>query len=154
VTISLSDAVATYYLYMKYIHPFIFSLCTILPLGGDDVLRKGTGTLCEMLLMVQAYQKGIVLPNKHMAPKEAFWDGHLLDSETYVGGHVESIEAGVFRADIPVDFSVDPGAIDELLRDLDAALKFVAPSASPAFRYHRFEPGPAMFVRVPPSSSR
>jgi DNA polymerase epsilon subunit 1 len=122
---SVSDAVATYYLYMKYIHPFIFSLCTILPLGGDAVLRKGTGTLCEMLLMVQAYQKGIVLPNKHVAPKEAFWDGHLLDSETYVGGHVESIEAGVFRSDIPVDFSVDPSAIDELCNDMDAALKFV-----------------------------
>ena len=122
---SVSDAVATYYLYMKYVHPFIFSLCTILPLGGDDALRKGTGTLCEMLLMVQAYQKEIVLPNKHQAPKEAFWDGHLLDSETYVGGHVESIEAGVFRADIPVNFAVDPGAIDELLRDLDAALHFV-----------------------------
>ncbi|KAM3530362.1 hypothetical protein NHJ13051_001400 [Beauveria bassiana] len=122
---SVSDAVATYYLYMKYVHPFIFSLCTILPLGGDDTLRKGTGTLCEMLLMVQAYQREIVLPNKHVAPKEAFWDGHLLESETYVGGHVESIEAGVFRADIPVNFSVDTGAVDELIRDIDAALKFV-----------------------------
>ncbi|KAI1424231.1 DNA polymerase epsilon [Xylaria sp. FL1777] len=121
---SVSDAVATYYLYMKYIHPFIFSLCTILPLGGDDVLRKGTGTLCEMLLMVQAYQGEIILPNKHVSPKESFWDGHLLDAETYVGGHVESIEAGVFRADIPVNFAVDTGAVDELLRDLDAALKF------------------------------
>ena len=122
---SVSDAVATYYLYMKYVHPFIFSLCTVLPLSGNEVLRKGTGTLCEMLLMVQAYQKNIVLPNKHIAPREAFWDGHLLDSETYVGGHVESIEAGVFRADIPEQFAVEPGAIDELLRDLDAALKFV-----------------------------
>ncbi|KAK2800573.1 DNA polymerase epsilon catalytic subunit [Onygenales sp. PD_10] len=121
---SVSDAVATYYLYMKYIHPFIFSLCTILPLNPDDVLRKGTGTLCEMLLMVQAYQKNIVLPNKHTDPPEAFWEGHLLDSQTYVGGHVESIEAGVFRSDIPVNFSLDPGAIDELLDDLDAALKF------------------------------
>ncbi|KAL2151114.1 hypothetical protein VTH82DRAFT_6212 [Thermothelomyces myriococcoides] len=121
---SVSDAVATYYLYMKYVHPFIFSLCTILPLGPDDTLRKGTGTLCEMLLMVQAYKNEIVLPNKHVAPKEAFWDGHLLDSETYVGGHVESLEAGVFRSDIPVNFAVDPGAIDELLRDLDAALTF------------------------------
>ncbi|KAH8673336.1 DNA polymerase family B [Xylariales sp. PMI_506] len=121
---SVSDAVATYYLYMKYIHPFIFSLCTIIPLGGDDVLRKGTGTLCEMLLMVQAYQKEIILPNKYTPPKEAFWDGHLLDAETYVGGHVESIEAGVFRADIPVNFAVDASAVDELLRDLDAALKF------------------------------
>ncbi|RFU26627.1 hypothetical protein B7463_g9716, partial [Scytalidium lignicola] len=121
---SVSDAVATYYLYMKYVHPFIFSLCTIIPLGADAVLRKGTGTLCEMLLMVQAYQKNIVLPNKHVSPKESFWDGHLLDSETYVGGHVESIEAGVFRSDIPVNFAVDPKAIDELLGDLDAALKF------------------------------
>jgi DNA polymerase epsilon subunit 1 len=121
---SVSDAVATYYLYMKYVHPFIFSLCTIIPLGPDAVLRKGTGTLCEMLLMVQAYKKGIVLPIKHVSPKESFWEGHLLESETYVGGHVESIEAGVFRADIPVNFAVDTTAIDELLSDLDAALKF------------------------------
>lgn len=121
---SVSDAVATYYLYMKYVHPFIFSLCTIIPLNPDDVLRKGTGTLCEMLLMVQAYQKGIVLPNKHKEPKETFWEGHLLESETYVGGHVESIEAGVFRSDIPVNFALDTTAVDELLRDLDAALQF------------------------------
>ncbi|KAJ9620841.1 DNA polymerase epsilon catalytic subunit [Taxawa tesnikishii (nom. ined.)] len=121
---SVSDAVATYYLYMKYVHPFIFSLCTIIPLNPDDTLRKGTGTLCEMLLMVQAYQKNIVLPNKHQAPREAFWDGHLLESETYVGGHVESIEAGVFRSDIPCNFAVDPKAIDELINELDDALKF------------------------------
>jgi len=121
---SVSDAVATYYLYMKYVHPFIFSLCTIIPLGPDDVLRKGTGTLCEMLLMVQAYQKQIVLPNKHVQPREAFWEGHLLESETYVGGHVESIEAGVFRSDIPCNFAIDTTAIDELLNDLDAALTF------------------------------
>ena len=121
---SVSDAVATYYLYMKYVHPFIFSLCTIIPLNPDDVLRKGTGTLCEMLLMVQAYQKGIVLPNKHKEAKETFWNGHLLESETYVGGHVESIEAGVFRSDIPVNFALDTTAVDELIRDLDAALKF------------------------------
>ena len=34
---SVSDAVATYYLYMKYVHPFVFALCTIIPLGPDDV---------------------------------------------------------------------------------------------------------------------
>lgn len=48
---SVSDAVATYYLYMTYIHPFIFSLATIIPMPPDDVLRKGSGTLCEQLLM-------------------------------------------------------------------------------------------------------
>ena len=29
---SVSDAVATYYLYMKYVHPFVYALCTIIPL--------------------------------------------------------------------------------------------------------------------------
>lgn len=53
---SVSDAVSTYYLYMTYIHPFIFSLSTIIPMPPDEVLRKGSGTLCEMLLMVQAYE--------------------------------------------------------------------------------------------------
>ena len=51
-TYSVSDAVATYYLYMKYVNPFIFSLCNIIPLNPDEVLRKGSGTLCETLLMV------------------------------------------------------------------------------------------------------
>lgn len=50
---SVSDAVATYYLYMTYIHPFIFSLATIIPMPPDDVLRKGSGTLCEQLLMAR-----------------------------------------------------------------------------------------------------
>ncbi|CAN6606997.1 DNA polymerase epsilon catalytic subunit A [Trichomonascus vanleenenianus] len=121
---SVSDAVATYYLYMKYVHPFIFSLCNIIPLNPDEVLRKGTGTLCEMLLMVQANEKSILLPNKHTDPLERFYNGHLLESETYVGGHVESLEAGVFRSDIPAKFNVDTTAIDELVEQLDRALKF------------------------------
>ena len=35
---SVSDAVATYYLYMKYVHPFIFALSTIIPMEPDEVL--------------------------------------------------------------------------------------------------------------------
>lgn len=55
--------------------------------------------------MVQAYHANIVFPNK----QEAIWnkmtdDGHVLDSETYVGGHVEALESGVFRANIPCRF--------------------------------------------------
>lgn len=121
---SVSDAVATYYLYYKYVHPFIFSLCTIIPLNPDEVLRKGTGTLCEMLLTVQAYEKNILLPNKYTDPIERFYSGHLLESETYVGGHVESLEAGVFRSDLPYDFNIDIGAIDQLLADLPETVKF------------------------------
>ena len=55
---------ATYYLYSKYVHLFVFSLCTIIPMGPADVLRKGSGTLCEQLLMVEAFKHGIVCPNK------------------------------------------------------------------------------------------
>lgn len=39
-TYSVSDAVATYYLYMKYVHPFIFALCTIIPMEPDEVCMQ------------------------------------------------------------------------------------------------------------------
>lgn len=66
------------------------------------VLRKGSGTLCESLLCVQAFAANIVFPNKHETIlNKATETGQVLDSETYVGGHVEAIESGVFRADIP-----------------------------------------------------
>ena len=44
---------------MTYIHPFIFSLATVIPMPPDEVLRKGSGTLCEGLLMVQAFKVGV-----------------------------------------------------------------------------------------------
>ncbi|KAF8331488.1 uncharacterized protein EI90DRAFT_3145642 [Cantharellus anzutake] len=121
---SVSDAVATYYLYMKYVHPFIFSLCNIIPLNPDDVLRKGSGTLCETLLMVEAYRGKIIMPNRHEDPTGIMYQGHLLASETYVGGHVEALEAGVFRSDIPTHFRIVPEGVNQLILDLDRALKF------------------------------
>ena len=52
---SVSDAVATYYLYDKYVHMFIFSLCTIIPMGPEDVLRKGSGKLFLMVVAGMSY---------------------------------------------------------------------------------------------------
>jgi len=121
---SVSDAVATYYLYKKYVHLFIFSLCTIIPMPPSDVLRKGSGTLCELLLMVQAYQGSIVCPNKQSSPPLSFHKGHLLESETYIGGHVECLESGVFRADINYKFRVNPLRIQRLIDSLDRTLEF------------------------------
>ncbi|CAI8058398.1 DNA polymerase epsilon catalytic subunit A [Geodia barretti] len=117
---SVSDAVATYYLYMKYVHPFIFALCTIIPMEPDEVLRKGSGTLCEALLMVQAFHGNIVYPNKQEAALSKLTpDGHLLDTETYVGGHVEALESGVFRSDIACRFRLNP----EMLLHLKANVR-------------------------------
>lgn len=121
---SVSDAVATYYLYMKYVHPFIFSLCNIIPMNPDEVLRKGSGTLCETLLMVEAYQGNIIMPNKHTESFNKMYNGHLIESETYVGGHVEALQAGVYRSDIPNQFNIVPETAQKLIDDLDAALKF------------------------------
>ncbi|CAB4064926.1 POLE [Lepeophtheirus salmonis] len=87
---SVSDAVSTYYLYMKYVHPFCYALCTIIPMEPDEVLRKGSGTLY---------------------------------SETYVGGHVEAIESGVFRADIPCRFRMVPDAFQTLIDDVERCMR-------------------------------
>ncbi|KAF8511456.1 ribonuclease H-like domain-containing protein [Gautieria morchelliformis] len=129
---SLSDAVATYYLYMKYVHPFIFSLCNIIPLNPDGVLRKGSGTLRNSYgkplpfipSFVEAYRGEIIMPNRHEDLYGNMFEGHLLASETYVGGHVEALQAGVFRSDIPTHFKIEPGAVQKLIDQLDAALTF------------------------------
>ncbi len=34
----------------------------------------------------------------------------MFESETYIGGKVEAIEAGVFRADLPMRFKCKPSA--------------------------------------------
>ncbi|KAJ1279266.1 hypothetical protein BS78_04G142600 [Paspalum vaginatum] len=121
---SVSDAVATYYLYMTYVHPFIFSLATIIPMSPDEVLRKGSGTLCEMLLMVQAFKANVICPNKHQADLEKFYNNRLLESETYIGGHVECLETGVFRSDLPTKFQLEPSAYEQLIGNLDRDLQY------------------------------
>jgi DNA polymerase epsilon subunit 1 len=119
----VSDAVCTYYLYMQYVHPFIFSLCNILPMNPDDVLRKGSGTLCETLLMVEAFVKNIIYPNKQESDPTKTFKGHLLESETYIGGHVECLESGVFRKDLPIKLRINKKHVHELIADLDGALE-------------------------------
>lgn len=55
---------------------------------------------------------------------------HLLESETYIGGKVEALESGVFRADLPTRFRCDAaayqGLLDNLDRDLGYALRHEA----------------------------
>lgn len=75
-------------------------------MNPDDVLRKGSGTLCESLLMVEAYRADVLIPNKYAGNEEKFFEGHLVESENYIGGHVEAIEAGIFRQDLPVSFTL------------------------------------------------
>lgn len=57
--------------------------------------------------MVQAFHANIIFPNKQVQVFNKLTDdGHVLDSETYVGGHVEALESGVFRSDIPCRFKM------------------------------------------------
>ncbi|KAG2382234.1 hypothetical protein C9374_005436 [Naegleria lovaniensis] len=121
---SVSDAVSTYYLYMKYINPFIFSLCNIIPMPPDEVLRKGSGTLCETLLMVQAFKGNIIFPNRYQSDPEKMYKGHLIASETYIGGRVEGLKSGVYRSDIPHSFKLNPNRYQTLIANVDRALRF------------------------------
>ena len=121
---SVSDAVATYYLYMKFVHFFIFSLSTIIPMSPSDVLRKGSGTLCESLLQVEARRGGIIAPNKQEEELDRWYAGRLVDSETYIGGHVECIESGVFRSDIPVHFRLNDERLRRLRSGVEKTMRF------------------------------
>jgi DNA polymerase epsilon subunit 1 len=55
--------------------------------------------------MVEAFHAHIIFPSRHESELNKMTsDGHVLDQETYVGGHVEALESGVFRSDIPCRF--------------------------------------------------
>ena len=74
--------------------------------------------------MVEAFNGNILCPNKHRSEETSFHKGHLLEAETYIGGHVECLETGVYRSDIKYTFDVDPEAVDELIRNIDRDLAF------------------------------
>jgi DNA polymerase epsilon subunit 1 len=80
----------------------------------------------EVFHSAQAYKANVVCPNKNQADPEKFYQNQLLESETYIGGHVECLESGVFRSDIPTSFKLDSSAyqqlIDNLGRDLEYAI--------------------------------
>lgn len=74
--------------------------------------------------MVEAFRANVIYPNKQEAELNKLTsDGHVLLQETYVGGHVEALESGVFRADIPCRFKIDTTAIDELTEGVENTLK-------------------------------
>ena len=54
------------------------------------------------------------MPNRHEDAHGNTYEGHLLASETYVGGHVEALEAGVFRSDFATDFKIVPTAVQQV----------------------------------------
>ena len=75
----------------------------------------GKSPSCPRLtIKVEAYQAHIIMPNRHEDPHGVTYEGHLLASETYVGGHVEALEAGVFRSDIPTNFKMEPSACQQV----------------------------------------
>lgn len=54
------------------------------------------------------------MPNRHEDEHGSMYEGHLVASETYVGGHVEALEAGVFRSDIETEFKIVPKGVQKV----------------------------------------
>lgn len=58
--------------------------------------------------MAEAFKRNIIFPNKKKENLEKFYHGHLLDTETYIGGKVECLNSGIYRNDIPTKFRLNP----------------------------------------------
>lgn len=102
---NVSDSIATYLLYYKYVHPFIYSLCTLIPLSPSDVLSKGSGTLCESLLIAESWNYMVLIPSKRIE-NEIYYDGRYCEDVSYVGGHVECLKSGIYRSDFYYKFEL------------------------------------------------
>ena len=69
-------------------------------------------------------QANVIFPNKQESVNHKFTqDGHLVESETYVGGHVEALESGVFRADIAMKFRMVPEGVQQLIDNIEETVR-------------------------------
>ncbi len=86
-------------------------------------------------------QASVVAPNKHNSAYEAKYRGHLLESETYIGGKVEALESGVFRSDLPCHFKLRPEAYQVRHVNRDAqVISAHAQGGGPNSRHYQLEP--------------
>ncbi|CRG93880.1 DNA polymerase epsilon, catalytic subunit a, putative [Plasmodium gallinaceum] len=127
---SVSDAVATFYLYDKFIHNFLFALCSIIPMNPDNVLRQGSGTLCEQLLMAEAYKKNILFPNKSKPIYNQYFTDpeskkkYFIYDDSFVGGTVQSLKCGIYRDDLKEFFNLDVETYKYLMNNVDNIFDF------------------------------
>ena len=74
--------------------------------------------------MAEALIKNIIFPNKAIAEEERFYNGHFLESETYIGGRVECMHNGVYRSDLDTEFTLDPKSYEDLISQTPDITKF------------------------------
>ncbi|KAM0681544.1 DNA polymerase epsilon catalytic subunit [Glugoides intestinalis] len=120
---SVSDAVATYFLYLKYVHSHIFSVCSLIPLPPVQILCRGAGTLCESLLLAESVNYKILVPAKKKTDGLQYYEGRIIENLTYVGGHVDSLKAGIYRSDLEQEYTIDPEMMDLIADNLDHILE-------------------------------
>lgn len=119
---SVSDAVATYFIFTKFVLPHIFSLSSLLPYPPHEVMYLGTGTLCEALLITEAARSNLLIPKREKSNCLKFEDGYAIESISYVGGFVESLRSGVFRSDFTHKFNINELYIKNVVDELDEIL--------------------------------
>ena len=73
---------------------------------------------------MEAHRGNIVCPNKSTNPGDRYYNNKLLEGETYIGGHVECLESGVFRSDLPCKFKLQRATLQALLDSLDDDLAY------------------------------
>lgn len=66
----------------------------------------------------------LIYPNKQIGEPIRFHEGHLLESDTYIGGTVECLESGVYRNDLEYQFDMDPNTYEDMIHSIDKTLSF------------------------------
>lgn len=95
-----SDVVATSLLNEKFVETFVYALGSIVPMNPDDILRSGSGSLCEAAILAKARATGINIENKPPSEERGrdalLKRGLVCKDETFVGGSVESSRPGIY----------------------------------------------------------
>ncbi|KAF9765064.1 DNA polymerase epsilon catalytic subunit A [Nosema granulosis] len=120
---SVSDAVATYFLFTKFVLPHVYSLASLVPYPPHEVSCLATETLCEALLISEAVHNNILIPEKHKESGLKLENGYAIESISYVSGFFESLRSGIFRSDFEHNFNINDLYVNNIVDKLDDILK-------------------------------
>lgn len=115
---NISDIVATYLLNQKFVENFIFALGSIVPLTPDNLLRKGTGSICDTGMLALAKKTHIKIENKPPERSSLLFKDYVCKSETYVGGSVESTVIGIHNGNHKADFKISVEDLEKVKQEL------------------------------------
>lgn len=124
ISYNISDVVSTKILSDKFVEPYMFALGKVSNLNIDDLLRKGSGGICDVSILENYHKKNIKIDSMPTRNVTHVIDDKVCKSSTYIGGYVESTTNGIHFHKHKEKMPVSTNCFEELRKNIKDILMY------------------------------